>query len=118
MGSAAVSLGVCELTSNPDVYAGKRVEVRGSVTQGFENFTLTDDHCSERGNAVWLTYGDRKESVDYDQRYAAQQIPRTGFVRNGQSERLQVCLAKASYTHKMNDLAQSSIQAFPIRFLP
>jgi hypothetical protein len=29
-----------------------------------------------------------------------------------------LCLAKASYTHKMNDLAQSSIQAFPIRFLP
>ena len=71
------------------MYAGKRVEVRGHVTQGFENFTVTDDQCSGAGNAVWLTYGDRKESVDFDQRYAAQQIPRTGFVRNEQSERLQ-----------------------------
>ena len=29
-----------------------------------------------------------------------------------------LCLAKSSYTHKMNDLAQSSSQAFPLRFLP
>jgi hypothetical protein len=29
-----------------------------------------------------------------------------------------LCLAKTSYTHKMNDLAQSSIRAFPIKFLP
>jgi hypothetical protein len=29
-----------------------------------------------------------------------------------------LCLAKTSYTRKMNDLAQSSIRTFPIRFLP
>ena len=29
-----------------------------------------------------------------------------------------VCLAKTSYTRKMNDLAQSSSRTFPIRFLP
>src|SRR3979411_3284716 len=28
------------------------------------------------------------------------------------------CLVKTSYTRKMNDLAQSSIRTFPIRFLP
>jgi len=89
MDSGALSIGLCELISNPDVYAGKRVEVRGRVTQGFENFTVYDDHCSDRDNAVWLTYGDRKESLDYEQRYAAQPIPRTGFAHNRESERLQ-----------------------------
>ena len=29
-----------------------------------------------------------------------------------------VCLAKTSYTCKMNDLAQSSIRTFPLQFLP
>ena len=29
-----------------------------------------------------------------------------------------LCLAKTSYTCKMNDLAQSSIQIFPVQFLP
>ena len=29
-----------------------------------------------------------------------------------------LCLAKTSYTRKMNDLAQSSIRNFPLSFLP
>ena len=29
-----------------------------------------------------------------------------------------LCLAKTSYTHKMNDLAQGLIRTFPIIFLP
>jgi hypothetical protein len=29
-----------------------------------------------------------------------------------------VCLAKTSYTRKMNDLAKSSIRTIPIKFLP
>jgi hypothetical protein len=30
----------------------------------------------------------------------------------------ELCLAKTSFTCKMNDLAQSSIRIFPVKFLP
>jgi len=33
-------------------------------------------------------------------------------------EKSLLCLAKTSYTCKMNDLAQSSIRIFPLQFLP
>jgi hypothetical protein len=29
-----------------------------------------------------------------------------------------LCLAKTSYTHRINDLAQNWIRTFPIKFLP
>ena len=89
MGSAAVAVGLCELTKNPAQYAGKRVEVHGQVTQGFENFTIVDERCPSIDNAIWLSYGDQKEHVDYEQRSAAQQIPRTGFARDRESERFE-----------------------------
>jgi hypothetical protein len=31
---------------------------------------------------------------------------------------INLCLAKTSYSCKMNDLAQSSIRIFPLQFLP
>jgi hypothetical protein len=62
------------------------------VRQGFEYFTVNDSQCPDLANAIWLTYGDREEAIDYEQRYAAQKIPRTGFIRNRESERLQALL--------------------------
>ena len=35
----------------------------------------------------------------------------------GQNQ-IDLCLAKTSYTRKVNDLAKSSIRTVPIRFLP
>jgi single-strand DNA-binding protein len=37
---------------------------------------------------------------------------------NGKGKKATLCLAKTSYTCKMNDLAQSSIRIFPLQFLP
>lgn len=85
---AAVSVGLCQLTDDPDKYAGKRVQVHGRISQGLESFTVTDGQCTGAGKAVWLTYGDQQQSVDYQQRYTAQKIPRTGFIRNRESEQL------------------------------
>jgi len=51
----------CVLQADPGVYNHKLIEVRGVVSHGFENFTLSDSRC-EHGSGVWLEYGGRVNS--------------------------------------------------------
>jgi hypothetical protein len=51
----------CALRADPAIYNHKLIEVRGVVSHGFENFTLSDSRC-EQGSGVWLEYGGRVNS--------------------------------------------------------
>jgi hypothetical protein len=51
----------CALRADPATYNHKLIEVRGVVSHGFENFTLSDSRC-EHGSGVWLEYGGRVNS--------------------------------------------------------
>jgi hypothetical protein len=57
----AIPVTVCELQSNPLQFEGKLVHVRGTVTRGFEDFTISDPSApslSQRcGNSIWLEPG-------------------------------------------------------------
>ena len=52
---------MCTLQADPAPYNHKMIEVRGVVSHGFENFTLSDPRC-ERGSGIWLEYGGRVSS--------------------------------------------------------
>jgi len=52
----AEKVSVCALQANPDAYNHKLIEVRGIVSHGFEDFTLSDPGC-ERRSGIWLEYG-------------------------------------------------------------
>src|SRR3954468_6038957 len=51
----------CALRADPATYNHKLIEVRGVVSHGFENFTLSDSRC-EHASGVWLEYGGRVNS--------------------------------------------------------
>lgn len=47
----------CDLVNNPGKYANQVVEVRGSVSISFEDFTLVEPGCEEASRPIWLIYG-------------------------------------------------------------
>lgn len=54
-GAAPVTVSLCELATNAGRYDQRNVRVSGTVTRGFEGFTLEDPSC--RDAAVWLDIG-------------------------------------------------------------
>jgi hypothetical protein len=49
---------ICALQADPAAYNHKVIEVRGVVSHGFEDFTLSDPRCQRR-SGIWLEYGGR-----------------------------------------------------------
>jgi hypothetical protein len=47
---------VCTLQADPAAYNHKMIEVRGVVSHGYEDFTLSDPRCEPR-SGIWLEYG-------------------------------------------------------------
>ena len=58
---AGEKVGVCALQSEPAAYNHKLIEMRGVVSHGFEDFTLSDPRCKPR-SGIWLEYGGRVNS--------------------------------------------------------
>ena len=58
-GERVVTATVCELTSTPEQFNRKLVRVSGSISRGFEDFTLADQSCRSQNqpDSVWLEYG-------------------------------------------------------------
>jgi hypothetical protein len=52
---------MCALQADPAAYNHKVIEIRGVVSHGFEDFTLSDPRC-ERRSGIWLEYGGRVNS--------------------------------------------------------
>jgi hypothetical protein len=53
----------CELSKEPARYHHKLVEVTGTVSQGFEDFTLAAPECRQKDlSEVWLEYGGQTTS--------------------------------------------------------
>jgi hypothetical protein len=48
-----VKVTVCQLATDPAAFNHKLVEVSGEVSHGFEEFSLSADHC----NGPWLEFG-------------------------------------------------------------
>lgn len=82
-----VAVNVCQLTRNPAPYIGKRIEVHGQVTRAFEDFSVHDEQCPEFRSRVALTYGNRKESVQYWRHFFHVQIPQPTFVQDEEAEK-------------------------------
>jgi hypothetical protein len=53
----AIPVTPCDLVTSPQKYAGKVVEVRGSISLSFENFSLAHPECADKDPGVWLMYG-------------------------------------------------------------
>jgi hypothetical protein len=51
----------CALRADPATYDHKLIDVRGVVSHGLENFTLSDSRC-DHGSRIWLEYGGRVDS--------------------------------------------------------
>src|SRR5215470_14550783 len=60
---APATVSVCELTRNPQTYNGQRISVHAGVSMAFENFSIYDDACNEKGPGVWLTFGGDQDEV-------------------------------------------------------
>src|SRR4029453_8843235 len=58
---AGEKVGVCALQSDPAAYNHKVIEVRGVVSHGFEDFTLSEPSCKQ-SLGIWLEYGGRGDS--------------------------------------------------------
>ena len=58
---AGEKVGACSLQSEPAAYNHKVIDVRGVVSHGFEDFTLSDPRCKPR-SGIWLEYGGRVNS--------------------------------------------------------
>jgi hypothetical protein len=58
---AAEKVSVCALQADPAAYNHKLIDVRGVVSHGFEDFTLSDPQCQPR-SGIWLEYGGRVDS--------------------------------------------------------
>lgn len=54
---APVEVSPCDLMKQPQLYDSKLVQVRDSVSIGFENFTLDSPNCGEYLRPIWLEYG-------------------------------------------------------------
>lgn len=57
----ATPVSMCDLLVNPGVYNHKLIEVTGSVSRGFEDFTISDLACKSQ-NMIWLEFGGTKGS--------------------------------------------------------
>ncbi len=53
--AAVTSVSLCQLMATPDVYDHQRISVSGRVSQGFEDFTISDPACPH--TSIWLEYG-------------------------------------------------------------
>src|SRR6478735_7778209 len=51
----------CALLVDPAAYNHKVIEVRGVVSHGFEDFTLSEPSCKQ-SLGIWLEYGGRVDS--------------------------------------------------------
>ena len=61
-----VKVSVCELKNNPDAYNHKLIQVEGTVSHEFEDFSLKDTACPDFKNTTWLMYGgDAPDDVTY-----------------------------------------------------
>ena len=54
-------IAVCELLQDPGSYNHKLIEISGTVSRGFEDFTLSDPTCHNR-NMIWLELGGMRGS--------------------------------------------------------
>ena len=52
----AVAVSVCDLARNPKGYDGKTIQVRGTLSVHFEDFTLQTGSCKS-GQLIWLAFG-------------------------------------------------------------
>ena len=87
-GTPTPSVDVCQLTRNPGLYIGKQVAVSGRVTQGFEDFSVRDEHCTSFQNRVTLAYGDMKENVEYWKHFFHVELPDTTFLDDSEAKHL------------------------------
>ena len=49
-------ISACQLQTDPAAFNQKLIEVTGFISQGFEDFTLSDPGCASN-KAIWLEYG-------------------------------------------------------------
>jgi hypothetical protein len=56
-----VEVNLCELSKAPGNFNHKLIKVTGVVSQGFEDFTLSDAACHSKQN-IWLDYGGTQKS--------------------------------------------------------
>ena len=58
---AVEKVGLCALQADPATYNQKLIDVRGVVSHGLNDFTLSDPGC-KRPLGIWLEYGGRVDS--------------------------------------------------------
>jgi hypothetical protein len=51
-----IKVSVCQLLEDPGRYNHRLIEISGSVSRGFEEFTLTDRNCKSH-DTIWLELG-------------------------------------------------------------
>lgn len=56
-----IEVNLCELPKAPGNFNHKLIKVTGVVSQGFEDFTLSDAACHSKRN-IWLEYGGTQKS--------------------------------------------------------
>ncbi len=56
-----LQLTVCELLAKPGDFNHKLIEISGTVSRGFEDFTLSDSTCHNK-NMIWLELGGKQGS--------------------------------------------------------
>jgi hypothetical protein len=52
---------ICAVQADPAKYNHKLIDVRGVVSHGFEDFTLSESQCGAR-SGIWLEYGGKVDS--------------------------------------------------------
>src|SRR6478672_2170732 len=63
--ASVAKVSTCALQADPATYNHKLIDVRGVVSHGFEDFTLSEARCGH-GSRIWLEYGGRVNSeTDY-----------------------------------------------------
>ena len=61
-----LTVSVCDLKKNPDAYNHQVIQIQGTVSHEFEDFSLHDAMCPEFENTPWLMYGgDVPDDVTY-----------------------------------------------------
>lgn len=57
------TVALCDLITNPQVFDGRWIQVRGHVSVGFENFSLYEPGCDKAlTRGIWLMYGGDEET--------------------------------------------------------
>ncbi len=51
-----ITVSACQLKNDPDTYDHKLIQLQGTVSSEFEDFTLRDRRCPDFTNSPWLTY--------------------------------------------------------------